>query len=59
VPAIETEPTPNAETALRKLFAATCELLKMYIPKVGSHQRNIHGGGVFDEVRIALIVMLQ
>ena len=53
-PAIEGDPAPTPEAAMRKLFTSTCELLKMYIPKVGAHQRNIHGGGVFDEVSCAL-----
>ncbi|KAK5163636.1 uncharacterized protein LTR77_010585 [Saxophila tyrrhenica] len=52
-PAIEGETARTADQALSKLFAATCELLQMYIPKVGSHQRNIHGGGVFDEDMIS------
>jgi hypothetical protein len=34
-PAIEGESANLADGALRKLFFATCELLKMYIPKVG------------------------
>lgn len=49
-PAIEGDQALNPEGAIRKLFLATCELLTVYIPKVGAHQRNIHGGGVFDEV---------
>ena len=52
-PAIESTPAVSPEGAMRKLFISTCELLKIYIPKVGSHQRNIHvGGGVYDEVSI-------
>jgi hypothetical protein len=52
-PAIEGDKAPGPEAAMRKLFLATCELLKTYIPKVGDHQRNIHGGGVFDEVSVS------
>ncbi|KAF2207781.1 hypothetical protein CERZMDRAFT_102046 [Cercospora zeae-maydis SCOH1-5] len=52
-PAIEGDPAPTPELALRKLLVATCELLQMFMPKVGSHQRNIHGGGVFDESLIS------
>ena len=48
-PAIEGGQAPSPEAAMRKLFTATAELLNVYIPKVGTHQRNIHGGGVFDE----------
>ena len=56
VPAIEGDKAPVPEAAMRKLFLATCELLKTYIPKVGAHQRNIHGGGVFDEVSVEFCV---
>ena len=49
-PAIEGDPASSPDGALRKLLQSTCELLNTYIPKVGAHQRNIHGGGVFDEV---------
>lgn len=49
IPAIEGDKAPSPEAAIRKLFVATAELLNQYIPKVGAHQRNIHGGGVFDE----------
>ncbi|KAK3698385.1 hypothetical protein LTR37_016955 [Vermiconidia calcicola] len=56
-PAIEGEKAPNPEAAMVKLLSATCELLKMYIPKVGAHQRNIHGGGVFDEDMISAEVV--
>ncbi|GIZ37072.1 hypothetical protein CKM354_000053500 [Cercospora kikuchii] len=52
-PAIEGETAPTPELAMRKLLIATCELLQMFMPKVGSHQRNIHGGGVFDESLIS------
>ncbi|KAF2478841.1 hypothetical protein BDY17DRAFT_314083 [Neohortaea acidophila] len=48
-PAIESEPCPTPESAVRKLFLATAELLTNYIPAMGGHQRNIHGGGVYDE----------
>ena len=48
-PAIEGEKAATMEGAMRKLLVATAELLNTYIPKVGDHQRNIHGGGVFDE----------
>lgn len=48
-PAIEGDEGTTVEVALRKLMTATAEILSMYIPKVGSHQRNIHGGGIFDE----------
>lgn len=48
-PAIESEPGPTPESAVRKLFLATAELLTNYIPAMGGHQRNIHGGGVYDE----------
>ena len=56
-PAVEGDPAPSPEGAMRKLLAATCELLKVYIPKVGTHQRNIHGGGVFDEVSADLATL--
>ena len=52
-PAIEGATAPSPEAAMRKLFIATAELLNTYIPKVGAHQRNIHGGGVFDEDMIS------
>lgn len=52
-PAIEGEKAPQPDAALRKLYTATTELLKEYIPKVGDHQRAIHGGGVFDEDMIS------
>lgn len=52
-PAIEGAQAPTPEGAMRKLFIATAELLNTYIPKVGAHQRNIHGGGVFDEDMIS------
>lgn len=48
-PAIEGAESNTPEKALRMLFLATCELLNGYVPKLLSHQRNIHGGGVFDE----------
>jgi hypothetical protein len=52
-PVIEGGAGTSPEVALRKLLMATCELLNTYMPKVGSHQRNIHGGGVFDEDAIS------
>ena len=52
-PAIEGDKAPTPEGAMRKLLIATAELLNTYIPKVGTHQRNIHGGGVFDEDMIS------
>ena len=52
-PAIEGSKASSPEAALRKLLQATAELLKEYIPKVGAHQRAIHGGGVFDEDMIS------
>ncbi|CAK3802942.1 Hypothetical predicted protein [Lecanosticta acicola] len=48
-PAIEAGQAATPEGALRKLLLATAELLNQYMPKLGSHQRVIHGGGVFDE----------
>ena len=48
-PAIEGATTSTPEGALRKLLAATSEMLRLFIPKLGAHQRAIHGGGVFDE----------
>lgn len=42
-------PANSPEGAIRKLLTTTCELLNTFMPKVGSHQRNINGGGVFDE----------
>ena len=52
-PAIEGAEATTPEIAMRKLMISTCELLKSYIPKVGAHQRAIHGGGVFDEDMIS------
>lgn len=52
-PAIEGTEEKTPEIAMNKLFLATCELLKLYLPKVLPHQRNIHGGGVFDDELIA------
>jgi len=49
IPAIEAEPAPSVEAAMRKLMSSTAEMLHTFIPKIGSHQRNIHGGGVFNE----------
>lgn len=48
-PAISGGDGTTPEMALRKLFLAVTETLKLFIPKVGIHQRNIHGGGVFDD----------
>lgn len=48
-PAIEGEEASTPEAAMRKLMLTTCEMLKGYVPKVGAHQRVVHGGGVFDE----------
>lgn len=44
-PAIEGGEAPTLEGALRKLLIATSEMLHLFMPKLGSHQRNIHGGG--------------
>ncbi|KAK5118646.1 hypothetical protein LTR85_008111 [Meristemomyces frigidus] len=52
-PAIEGTEEKTPELAMNKLFLATCELLKLYLPKALPHQRNIHGGGVFDDELIA------
>lgn len=49
IPAIEGVEAVSHEQALRKLLNATSELLAQYVPKVGAHQRVIHGGGVFDD----------
>ncbi|KAK3072261.1 hypothetical protein LTR53_002876 [Teratosphaeriaceae sp. CCFEE 6253] len=48
-PAIESQECGTIDMAMHKLLLATCELLNTYIPKLEGHQRNIHGGGVFDE----------
>ena len=56
-PAIGGAQAPTPEAAMRKLFVATAELLNTYIPKVGAHQRNIHGGGVFDEDLISVEIV--
>ena len=58
-PAIEGDAAPTPESAMRKLLNSTAEMLAMFIPKVGAHQRNIHGGGVFDEDLIAGEIMAQ
>ena len=52
-PAIEGAATNTPEAAMRKLFTATSEMLCQFIPKLGAHQRAIHGGGLFDEDLIA------
>ncbi|KAF7194068.1 hypothetical protein HII31_04589 [Pseudocercospora fuligena] len=48
-PAVEGPQCPTPEASLLKLLNATCELLNAHMPKLGSHQRNIYGGGVYDE----------
>lgn len=48
-PALEGGQAKTPQAALEKLLVASAEMLKLYIPKLGAHQRNIHGGGVFDE----------
>ena len=53
IPAIEGSEGTTAEGALKQLMTATSELLGSYIPKLGAHQRTIHGGGVFDEDMIS------
>lgn len=52
-PAIEGASTSTPEGAIRKLFTATAEMLAEFIPKLGAHQRVIHGGGAFDEDLVA------
>lgn len=47
-PAIEGGAGVTPEVALRKLLLTTAEVLDMYMPKVGAHSRNVHGGGIFD-----------
>lgn len=56
-PVIEGGQPPTPEAAMRKLLVATAALLNTYIPKVGAHQRKIHGGGVFDEDLISLEIV--
>ena len=56
-PAVEGGTGRSPEGAMRRLLLATCELLKMYMPKVGAHQRNVHGGGVFNEVSFRLGIL--
>lgn len=53
LPAIEGGEAGTAESALRKLLIAVTETTSLYIPKIGDHMRNIHGGGIFDEDLIA------
>ncbi|KAK3617569.1 hypothetical protein LTR56_025185 [Elasticomyces elasticus] len=48
-PAIQGPEANTPDSAMHKLLTATCELLNTFIPKLASHQRNIHGGGVFDD----------
>ena len=48
-PAIEGPECTTPDMAMHKLLTATCELMNTFIPKLQGHQRNIHGGGVFDE----------
>lgn len=55
-PAIEGSNAPTPESALRKLLSATAEMLCQFIPKLGAHQRVIHGGGMFDEDLIAGVI---
>lgn len=58
-PAIEGDSAAAPESAMRKLLTSTAEMLACYIPKVGAHQRNIHGGGVFDEDLISGEILAQ
>jgi hypothetical protein len=53
-PAIESAEATTPAAALHKLLLTTCELLNNFIPKLGAHQRNVHGGGVFDEDLISV-----
>ncbi|KAK1064858.1 hypothetical protein LTR12_012263 [Friedmanniomyces endolithicus] len=48
-PAIQGPEGNTPDMAMHKLLTATCELLNTFIPKLAGHQRNIHGGGVFDD----------
>lgn len=52
-PAIEGGAALAPEAAIRKLLTATAEMLSEFIPKLGAHQRALHGGGLFDEDLIA------
>lgn len=52
-PAIESASANTPEGAMRRLLVATAEMLSQFIPKLGAHQRAIHGGGLFDEDLIA------
>ena len=53
-PAIESGTANTPEGALRRLLLATCDMLSMFIPKLGAHQRVIHGNnGDFDEDLVA------
>nr|OQO24942.1 hypothetical protein B0A51_09079 [Rachicladosporium sp. CCFEE 5018] len=48
-PAIESIECATPELAMRKLFTTVCEVLALHIPKLGIHQRAVHGGGCFDD----------
>ncbi|KAK5737897.1 hypothetical protein LTR17_006335 [Elasticomyces elasticus] len=48
-PAIQGPEANTPDSAMHKLLTATCELLNTFIPKLSGHERNIHGGGVFDD----------
>ncbi|EME47088.1 hypothetical protein DOTSEDRAFT_20897 [Dothistroma septosporum NZE10] len=47
-PVIEGGTSTTPEAAMRKLLLATSELLNDVMPKLGAHQRTIHGGGGVD-----------
>ena len=47
-PVIEGGTSTTPEAAMRKLLLATSELLNEVMPKLGAHQRAIHGGGGVD-----------
>ncbi|KAK6414581.1 hypothetical protein LTR95_017706 [Oleoguttula sp. CCFEE 5521] len=48
-PAIESIECATPELAMWKLFTTVCEVLALHIPKLGVHQRAVHGGGCFDD----------
>jgi len=48
-PAIESTECANPEAAIRKLLLTSCEMLNSFAPRMGGHQRAIHGGGVFND----------
>lgn len=49
-PAIESGTANTPEGAVRRLLLATADMLGQFIPKLGAHQRAIHGNnGSFDE----------